>query len=174
MSAEPVVCLSAMKGRTSYAPLVGIGHYVRTSGVLTPLLTEVAFTRRESVHAPMETLVDLWLSMLVGCRSVAQVNSKLRPDTTLAQSWGRAHGFAEQSTIARVLDSIGHGQVEQLRQAVTSISRQIGASRQHDWSSPLLVDIDLTELPAGAQAEGSTKGYFQAKGGAAASCVASG
>jgi hypothetical protein len=33
------------------------------------------------------------------------------------------------------------------------------------------VDIDLTEQPAGVQAEGSTKGYFQEKGGAAASCV---
>lgn len=174
MSAEPVVCLSAMKGKTSYAPLVGVGHYVRTSGVLAPLEKEVAFTRRDSVHAPLETLVDLWLSMLVGCRSVSQVNCKLRPDLTLAQSWGRSHGFAEQSTIARVLDSMDHAQVEQLRQAVTAISRQIGASWQHNWSSPLLVDIDLTELPAGAQAEGSTKGYFQEKGGAAASCVASG
>jgi hypothetical protein len=120
----------------------------------------------------METLVDLWLSMLVGCRSVAQVNSKLRPDTTLAQGWGRRHGFAEQSTIARVLDSMRHEQVEQLRQAVTAISWQLGASRQHDWSRPLLVDIDLTELRAGKLAEGSTKGYFQEKGGAAASCAA--
>jgi hypothetical protein len=172
MSAQPVVCLSALKGRTSYAPLVGVGHYVRAHGILAPLLTEVEFTRRASVHAPMETLVDLWLSMLVGCRSVAQVNSKLRPDRTLAVGWGRRHGFAEQSTIARVLDSMCHSQVEQLRQAVTVISRQIGASRQHDWSSPLLVDIDLTELPAGVQAAGSTKGYFQEKGGAGASCAA--
>ncbi len=172
MSAQPTVCVSAMKGMTRYAPLVGIGHFVRTYGVLAPLATEIAFARRDSVHAPLDTLVDLWLSMLVGCRSVAQVNSKLRPDTTLALSWGRTQGFAEQSTVARVLDSMSHAQVEQLRQAVTSISRQIGASPRHDWSRPLLVDIDLTELPAGARAEGSTKGYFQEKGGAAASCAA--
>ena len=57
MSAQPTVCVSAMKGMTRYAPLVGIGHFVRTYGVLAPLATEIAFTRRDSVHAPLDTLV---------------------------------------------------------------------------------------------------------------------
>lgn len=136
--------------------------------------TEVMFERRRSTHEAGDILVEIWLSMLANCRSLVQVNTKLRPETTLAHSWGRKHGFAEQSTMARVLDAMQPKQVEQVRQAVVRISRQIGASQQHDWLRPLLVDIDLTAMPASARAEGSSKGYFHEKGGAVASCDASG
>lgn len=165
--------LREQQGSTQYARLAVLGHYVRTTELLRPLQDRVSLPGRRWRWPPAETLIDLWLSILVACESVAQINTKLRPDVTLAHSWGRLRQVAEQSTVARLLDSLGAEQVEQIRQGVTLISRWLSASAQHDWSQPLMVDIDLTELPASAQAEGSTKGYFQKKGRAADSCVAS-
>lgn len=48
-------------------------------------------------------LLDLWVSILAGCRSVSHVNTHIRPDLVLAQAWGRPR-FHEQSTLARILD----------------------------------------------------------------------
>lgn len=173
MAKKPRVSLSKRKGSTHYGPLVALGDFVRTTELLGPLTSRVEFSGRRSRRNPADTLVDLWLSMLTACESVAQINTKLRPDRTLARSWGRERDIAEQSTVARVLDEMGAEQVAQVRQGVTCISRWIGASQQHDWSRMLMVDIDLTELPASARAKGSTKGYFQEKGGADASYAGS-
>ena len=173
MAKKPKVSLSKQKGSTQYGPLVALGDFVRMRELLAPLTSRVEFSGRCSRRNPADTLVDLWLSMLTACESVAKINTKLRPDTTLARSWGRECDIAEQSTVARVLDEMGAEQVAQVRQGVTCISRWIGASQQHDWSRTLMIDIDLTELPASARAEGSTKGYFQEKGGAGASYAGS-
>jgi hypothetical protein len=72
--------------------------------------------------------------------------------------------FAEQSTIARVLDVCGVAQVAQWRQANEATLRWMGQVYHHafaqDW---LCLDIDLTALQASAAAEGSQKGYFPGK-----------
>jgi hypothetical protein len=74
-----------------------------------------------------------------------------------------------------VLDACGEEQVQQLRAGVNAVYRWIGRAPQGSWSSlPLMIDIDLTGLPAGRTAEGSTKGYFsEKKGHADANCVES-
>jgi hypothetical protein len=38
---------------------------------------------------PLEALVDVWVSILAGCRWVHQINTKIRPDGLLAHAWGR-------------------------------------------------------------------------------------
>jgi hypothetical protein len=100
------------------------------------------------------------------------VNTKVRPEVLLAKAWGRKR-FCEQSTLARVLDACEEEQVQQLRTGVETVYRWIGRAPQGNWSSlPLMIDIDLTGLPAGQKAEGSTRGYFSEKRGPAdANCV---
>jgi len=165
MSAPPRICLAAMEGTTQFAPLVAIGFFMREFDLLAPIQSRLVFGQATHTQYPVEALLDLWVSMLAGCRSVWQINTKIRPDLALAQAWGRAC-FAEQSTIARVLDVCQVEQVEQLRQGVNTLYRWWGQTPQHDWAnSDLLIDIDLTGLPAGDQAEGSTKGYFSGKKG---------
>lgn len=165
MSAPPRICLAPMDGTTQFAPLVAIGFFMRAYDLLAPIQSRLAFGQATHTQYPVEALLDLWVSILAGCRSVWQINTKIRPDLALAQAWGRPR-FAEQSTIARVLDVCQPEQVEQLREGVTSLYRWTGQAAQHDWaSSELLIDIDLTGLPAGRQAEGSTKGYFSGKKG---------
>jgi hypothetical protein len=165
MSAPPRICLAPMKGTTQFAPLVAIGFFMREFDLLAPIQSRLVFEQATHTQYPVEALLDVWVSMLAGCRSVWQINTKIRPDLSLAQAWGRPC-FADQSTVARVLDVCQPEQVEQLREGVSSLYRWLGQAPQHDWAhSDLLLDIDLTGLPAGRQAEGSTKGYFSGKKG---------
>jgi hypothetical protein len=171
MKSVPNITVSNLAGTTQFAPLVALGSYVRSIDLLSPLYSRVVFKQPTHTEAPVMALIDLWVSILAGCRSVRQINTRTRPDLTLAHSWGREQ-FAEQSTVARVLDCCQAEQVSQLRVGANSLFHWVGQTPRHNWAMPLTVDIDLTPLPAGRQAVGSTKGYFPKKGGVAANCVA--
>lgn len=169
MTSVPNIELAHMEELTQFAPLAALGGYMREQDLLSPLYSRLGSWPPSHTKRPVDALVDLWVSMLAGCRSVSQINQRIRPDRTLAKSWGRKGTFAEQSTIARVLDSCQAEQVSQLREGATALYRWLGKAPHHSWQKPLMVDLDLTELPASARAEGSTRGYIKAKGGAAAS-----
>jgi hypothetical protein len=174
MSAKPKITLVPLGHTTLFAPLVALGFYVREQDLLAPVFSRVRFAPGTHSTHPATALLELWVSMLAGCCSVSHINTKIRPDQLLAQAWG-CPGFLEQSTVARILDACQVDQVAQLRAGAEVVYRWIGQAPHHPWAgSPLLIDIDLTGLPAGRQAEGSTKGYFsREKGGAAASCAGS-
>jgi hypothetical protein len=167
MPAIPRISLVRLEKSTSFAPLAVLGAYVRAHDLLSPIFTRVQFSKQMHTEDPLGALVDLWVSILAGCRSVHQVNTKIRPDLALAQAWGRER-FCEQSTLARVLDACEAEHVQQLREGVEAVYRWIGRAPRGGWEvSPLMIDIDLTGLPAGRQAQGSTKGYFSKKKGCA-------
>jgi hypothetical protein len=113
-------------------------------------------------YTPVSKLRQVCLSILAGCEYLAEVNTCLRPDSTLAQVWGLER-FAEQSILSRTLDALTLTQIGQLRAAVTSIWRQHSQALGHDWRGFLWLDFDLSGLPCGAQAQASTKGYFSGK-----------
>ncbi len=173
MSSAPRLSLVPFERTTCFAPLVALGCFVRDHDLLAPLTSRLHFEQPMHTRYPSAALLDLWVSMLAGCRAVAQINTRLRPDRLLAQAWGR-ECFAEQSTVARVLDGCAATQVAQLREGVEQLYRWLGQAPQHAWrTAPLLIDIDLTGMPAGRQAEGSTPGYFSGKRGpAAGNCAA--
>lgn len=165
MSSVPKISVVKLKGVTQFAPLVALGFYVRANDLLSPIYSRLDFPEGMHTEEPVEAIIDLWISMLAGCRSVSQINTKIRPDRPLAAAWGRGQ-FKEQSTIARVLDECSSEQVEQLRDAVNVLYQWLGQSPHHEWKrSPLMVDIDLTGLPAGRQAKGSVPGYYSGKRG---------
>lgn len=165
MQSVPKISVAKLEKVTQFGPLVALGFYVRATDLLSPIYSRMQFPKGTHTEEPVEALIDLWISMLAGCRSVSQINTKIRPDRPLAAAWGRSQ-FKEQSTIARVLDGCSWEQVEQLRAAVDALYQWLGQSPRHEWSSsPLMVDIDLTGLPAGRQAEGSVPGYYSGKRG---------
>lgn len=172
MTAKPRISLARLENMSLFAPLVALGYYVREQDLLAPIFSRLRFEHPTHVKHPEAALLDLWVSILAGCRSVSHVNTHIRPDEMLARAWGRTR-FHEQSSLARVLDVCRDEQVAQLRAGVEGVYRWLGQGPRHIWSAtPLLVDIDLTGLPAGRQAEGSTKGYFSGKRGlAAARCA---
>jgi hypothetical protein len=165
MTAKPRIVLASLENMTLFAPLVALGFWIREQDLLAPVFSRLRFEQSTHIRHPEDALLDLWVSILAGCRSVSHVNTRIRPDLMLAQAWGRTC-FHEQSTLARVLDDCQPEQVEQLRAGVDAVYQWIGRAPHHARSAgPLTIDIDLTGLPAGRQAEGSTKGYFSGKRG---------
>lgn len=165
MTAMPRITLVRMERTTSYAPLAVLGVYIRQQDLLSPIFSRIEFGKQMHTERPIEALIDVWVSMLAGCRSINQVNTRIRPEGLLAKAWGRER-FCEQSTLARVLDACEEEQVQQLRAGVEAVYRWIGRAPQGSGNAlPLMIDIDLTGLPAGRNAQGSTKGYFSEKKG---------
>jgi hypothetical protein len=66
-------------------------------------------------HSASDKLQDVVISILAGCRSISQVNTRIVPDQALAHAWGRKR-FAGQSQLARVLNAFDATHVAQLRE----------------------------------------------------------
>jgi len=171
MSKKPLITLARLEGVTQYAPLVALGFACREQDIFSPIFSRLKFPQGLHTEHPENAFLSLFVSMLAGCRSISQINTKIRPDLALANAWGLPR-FVEQSTVARVLEQTKQEQREQLRSGIEALYRWIGQAHRHNWKAPFLVDIDLTGLPCSAKSEGGTKGYFSEKKGATAgNCV---
>jgi len=160
---RPQFTTAPMEHGTSFGPLVALGFWMRQQDLWAPVRSRVCFTEPTHYNDPVAALLDMGVGILAGCEVVAQINTTIRSDPVLAQAWGR-QGFAEQSTIARVLDVCGPAQVSQMRAANECLLRWTGQVYQHDFGHDWLrLDIDLTALLASKWAEGSEKGYFPQK-----------
>jgi hypothetical protein len=157
------VRLAPLPTATAYAPLGAIGYCLMQTHFFDVLWRELSLPMKTVTHRPADKLLDVLLAVLSGCRAIAQVNTRLRPDHALAQAWGRP-GFAEQASLARLLDQFDAGQVDKLRAGSEALFRRESATLRHplatDW---LWLDIDLTPLPCSPWAEGSTKGHLGKK-----------
>ena len=153
------VRLVAMRQETGYAPLGVLGYCLSRSNFLAPVWAGLEHPMKEVEHAPEAKLQDVIVSILAGCRGIAPINTRLRPDVALAQAWGRER-FAEQST----LDAMAEEQVKQLRQGAMGLFRRESGVFAHKFGKEWLwLDIDLTPLPISKHAEGATKGKFAKK-----------
>jgi hypothetical protein len=164
-----IVRLVPMPTETSFAPLGVLGYCLSRTGFFKPLWSDLQVPVKTVDHRPEAKLVDVVVSILAGCRAVAQINTRLRPDLALAYAWGRRR-FAEQATVARTLDACGVEQVRQLRAGSEALFRRESFSLRHDLGADWLwLDLDLTPLPISKQAESSTKGKLGEKTAMAAS-----
>ena len=154
--------LSEMKSNTQFAPLVVLGYYFQKQDYFSAL-RGIDLKIKTVDHQPHEKLTDIIVSVLAGCISISQINTRLRPDSALARGWGREQ-FAEQSNIANTLNAFDDESIAQLREATESIYLKEGRAIKHDFAQELLtLDLDLTGLLASKKAEGSEKGYFSGK-----------
>jgi hypothetical protein len=164
-----IVRLVPMSTETSFAPLGVLGYCLSRTGFFKPLWGNLQMPLKTVEHRPEAKLLDVLVSILAGCRAIAQINTRVRPDVALAYAWGRER-FAEQATIARTLDACGAEQVRQLRAGNETLFRGESFSLRHDLAADWLwLDLDLTPLPISKQAENSTKGKFGEKTAMAAS-----
>lgn len=146
---------------TQFAPLAVLGYAYQQQGTLKKLKS-VQLRLKEVHHSPQDKLAEVLVSILAGCRHLAEINTVLRPDIQLAQSWGQSQ-FAEQSVVSRSLDGLTQMNLAELRAATSAIWREHSLVFRHDWRGWLWFDLDLTGLLASPQAEGSEKGYFSGK-----------
>jgi hypothetical protein len=150
--------LIRLESETSFAPLGVLGYCLTRSKFFDPVFSQLKLPIKTVDHQPREKLLDLLVSLLASCRSINQINTRIRPDLALAKAWDRER-FAEQSTLTRTLNSFGKAEVEQLRVGNEALLRQEVGIFHHDFVKDWLwLDIDLTALPISKRAEGSTKG----------------
>lgn len=146
---------------TAFGPLVALSAHYQKNKTLEPL-NQVQMRMKSVDHTPMMKLSQTWLSILMGCEYVSEINTRQKPDTIMAQAWDQER-FADQSTIARTLDRLTQMNIDQLRAAVHTIWSRTSQTLSHDWRGYLWLDFDLSGLPCGPQAEASRKGYFSGK-----------
>lgn len=159
---KPEFGLTDQLFNTSFAPLCVLGSVMRERGHLHALRNFKAISAKKGEHTPGEKLLDAFLLILAGYPSLYLLNTTLRPDPVLAQAWGRTQ-LAEQSSISRTLDRCTEVVLAELRHLSWQFWSQHTQLAHHDWRKPLILDLDLTPLPASAQAEASTRGYLGKK-----------
>lgn len=111
-------------------------------------------------YAPWEKLLEAFVLILAGGTAMKQIDTILRPDTAGQLAFGLTH-CAHSSVVHRTLDACSFITVAALQQANERLYHRYGQARHQDCSQDyLLLDLDVTGLLAGQQAEESTKGYF--------------
>jgi hypothetical protein len=146
----------------SFVPLAVLGYCLTRSNALQPLWADLSLKMKLCDHSVQAKFQDVLVAILAGCSSLAQVNTRIRPDRVLAQAWQRPL-FAEQSTLSRTLDALRPTHVEQLRAGHLRLTRLNTQLRIHDWRTPLILDIDPTSLVTSKHAEASRKGWVSGK-----------
>lgn len=154
--------LEEVKNQTCFAPLAVVGYCYTRSGLLQPLWSDLDVALKAYEHSVAEKLQDVLVAILAGCQSLAQVNTRLRPERALARSWDRRQ-FAEQSTLSRTLDALHSEHIDQLRAGNLQLLARHSQLRNHDWKKWLVLDIDPTSLLASKRAEGSRKGWMSGR-----------
>jgi hypothetical protein len=146
---------------TSYAPLVALFAHYQQSNLFEPLQA-VRIPMRKSDFEPHEKLIQVLLSILAGCETLFEVNSKLKHEQVLAQVLGMSR-LLDQSSLSRSLDALTLKNIDELRTGAQQIWRPLSQLTARDWRSYLWLDFDLSGLPCGPLAEASQKGYFAGK-----------
>ena len=145
---------------SSHASLCLLGSYFQSQHFFQPLETRVHLHQKTLKYTPGKQLEMLFVSLLAGAKAVAHTNFTLRADPALYRAFGLP-GCAEQSVIAETLDATTEADLAAFRQALTDLFERYSQARRHDFRQELLVlDVDLSPLPASRHAEGSTRGYM--------------
>ncbi len=145
---------------SSHASLCLLGSYFQRQHFFQPLETRLHPHQKTLKYTPVQKLEMLFVSLLAGAKAVSQSHFTLRPDPALYRAFGLP-GCAEQSVIAETLDASTQADLAALRQAMSDLFARYSQARRHNFRQDLLVlDVDLSPLPASRHAEGSTRGYM--------------
>jgi hypothetical protein len=147
---------------TCYAPLCVLGYVLRERGELDALRNLDVIPLKTCRYTPGEKLLTAFLLILAGYPSLYLLNTTLRPDPVLAQAWGQEQ-LPEQSIISRTLDACNEIALAELRSISWQFWHRHSRLPEHDWRKRLILDLDLTPLPASPRAEASTRGYMGKK-----------
>jgi hypothetical protein len=146
---------------SEYAPLVALCADYQQRG-LFKALESVSKHNKEVDYRLADKLVQVLLSMLGGCETLSEVNTKLTAERGLPAAWGWER-IADQSTLSRTLDELSLKQIDELQLANQQIWRSFSRTCRHNWHGYLCLEYDLSGLPCSAQAEASQKGFFSEK-----------
>lgn len=147
-------------GFSPNASLALLGRWTQDKGIWKQMETNIHIPQKVIKHKPHEKLKDLLINIWAGGEGIADVNNRVRTDETLQKLFGR-QACAEQSTISETVNAATEQTIQETEALVKQILRAFGSCYRHDDEKQWwLLDVDLTGLLAGKQAEGSEKGYF--------------
>ncbi|HZS90964.1 MAG TPA: hypothetical protein VFE42_26165 [Chloroflexota bacterium] len=145
---------------SAHASLCVLGTHLRRAGFFAPLEERVRIKQKVLKYTAVQKLEMLFVALLAGAKAVAHTATTVRVDPALCQAFGLP-GCAEQSVIADTLDAATAEDVAALQEALAAVFGRYSQALRHDTTRELLViDVDLSPLPASAHAEGSTRGYL--------------
>jgi hypothetical protein len=145
---------------SSHASLCLLGSHLRGIGFFQPLETRLQGHQKILKYTSVQKLEMLFVSLLAGAKAVSHTNFALRADPALYRAFGLP-GCAEQSVIADTLDAMTEADISALREAMADLFARYSQARRHDFRQELLIlDVDLSPLPASRHAEGSERAYM--------------
>ncbi len=134
--------------------------HLRRTGFFKPLEAHLKIGQKVLKYTPVQKLEMFLVAVLAGAKAVSQTAITVRIDPALMSSFGLP-GCADQSSIAQTLNAASEQDVANMQTALDELFRAHSQAYQHDFEQDLLVlDIDLSPLPASAAAEGSERGYM--------------
>jgi hypothetical protein len=145
---------------SNHASLCLLGSYLQEQRFFQPLETRLRLRQKALKYTPVQKLEMLFIALLAGAKAVSQSNFTLRPDPALYGAFGLP-GCAEPSVIADTLDAMTEADLSALREAIGDVFAQYRQARRHNFRQALLIlDVDLSPLPASRHAEGSERAYM--------------
>lgn len=145
------------------ATLCAIGIKLRSLKFFDTIGEHVRIGQKTIRHTPLEKLTDAFIAILAGAHGLAEINTRVRTDAALQRAFGRS-ACAEQSVVQETLSACTSENVRQMKRAFKSLLQKHGHSYSHPYQGRLqLLDVDMTGLPCGRQAEKASKGYFAHK-----------
>lgn len=145
---------------TPHASLAAVGQYVQQHDVFGPIHQQVHIPQKTLRYAPTQKLYAAWVALLLGARSLVEVNTRLRPDVAVQQAFGQV-ACADQSVIHDTLAACTAQTVQQMEQALDTIFRQHAQAYQHAYRRTWQVlDVDMSGMPCGPKAALACHGYF--------------
>ncbi len=143
-----------------HASLAALVASMQARGIFDLVRLGVQIGQKTVKDSPQDKLLDILLALLCGAHSLVQLNTMLRADPALQGAAGRTR-CAEQSVAQQTLDAATAENVAELQQVHTTLLRRHSQVAHHAYRAGwLILDADLTGLPAGKRAEQSGKGYF--------------
>jgi hypothetical protein len=145
---------------SAHASLCVLGSHLRQTDFFGPLEAGVTLKQKVYKYTPVQKLEMLFVALLAGAKAVYHTGTTLRVDRALQAAFGLP-GCAEQSVLAETLNAATDADVAALRAVVEASFVEHSAARRHDFTHAVLVlDLDLSPLPASKRAEGSERGYM--------------
>ncbi len=143
-----------------HASLAALVAHLKARGIFEQVRAGVHIAQKTVKDSPQDKVQDILLALLAGSQSLVQLNTLLHADAALQQAAGRER-CAEQSVAQQTLDTASEENVAELQQVLTTLLRRHSQVAHHPFRDHwLILDVDLTGLPAGKRAEQSVKGYF--------------
>jgi hypothetical protein len=145
---------------SGHASLCLLGVHLHRKGLFKPLEAHVKIRQKVLKYTPVQKLEMFLVAVLAGAKAVSHTTTTIQLDPALMCAFGLP-GCADQSSIAQTLNAVTEQDVADVQAALGEIFSNDSQACQHKFTREVLVlDLDLSPLPASSAAEGSERGYM--------------